>query len=690
MNTRIFILAHAPLAHALRECALHVLADSALEVLALDVQPEAPPDTTLAAARHLLYPDADRPTLVLTDVLGATPCNVAQRLVQGSGCNARLVTGVNLPMLLRAISYSSEPLDAVVERALVGGAQGVMQLNNELALPSSLPLPLPLPLPVTTAIWAWASRGARLLCGVCVARRALTVLWLAVGGTPVAGCPHVCAVALGIAATPLTTSATATWRIAPTVATRATIGLFLVTNAFHHFAAGCFGCRSHDIATRGLACAAPDGLATHGNGFGLFTRFGAKAFDELDFDALLGEAFNVLHEAFFVHAHQVDGFTACAGTTGATNAVHVVFADVGDFVVHHVWQVVNVDAARSDVSGNQCPDVAALETSQRLGAGSLALVAVQRHGVDAVFGEVLGHVVGPELGPGEHQHLAPVVLIDDVYQHRFFLAATHWMDELGDALHGGVAWGHLDALRVAQQPVGQVPDLVTEGGREQQTLLLAGDPGQNFFHVMDEAHVQHAVGLVQHQHLHLRQVQKALLCQVQQATRGGNQHVHTFFQLRDLGVHAHATKHHTRIDGGQVFAIGAHRFFDLRGQLAGRCQHQRADGFAAKTVFARLAQRQLVQHGQRERGGFACAGLRTSQQVLPFNHSRNGLRLNGGGRFIALLLHGLQNGRGQIQFFKVHGYCARPGRREHRPANPFVGGGQSGSMQLGFWECPLA
>ena len=145
MNTRIFILAHAPLAHALRECALHVLADSALEVLALDVQPEAPPDTTLAAARHLLYPDADRPTLVLTDVLGATPCNVAQRLVQGSGCNARLVTGVNLPMLLRAISYSGEPLEVVAERAVVGGAQGVMQLTSELALPSSAPLLFPLP-----------------------------------------------------------------------------------------------------------------------------------------------------------------------------------------------------------------------------------------------------------------------------------------------------------------------------------------------------------------------------------------------------------------------------------------------------------------------------------------------------------------------------------------------------------------
>lgn len=149
MNTRILILAHAPLAHALRECALHVLADSALHVLALDVQPDAAPHATLAAAQLLLCPEVHHPTLVLTDVLGATPCNVAQQLVQGSGSNARLLTGVNLPMLLRAICYCAEPLDAVAERALVGGTQGVMHLTSGLALASSpsLPLPLPLPLP---------------------------------------------------------------------------------------------------------------------------------------------------------------------------------------------------------------------------------------------------------------------------------------------------------------------------------------------------------------------------------------------------------------------------------------------------------------------------------------------------------------------------------------------------------------
>ena len=126
MSTSILIIAHAPLAHALRECALHVFSDCGDSVAALDVQPHAAPEDSLAQARGLLQQMGTHSTLVLTDLFGATPCNIAQRLVDGVG--SRLVAGVNLPMLLRAVSYRAEPLDAVVSRAVVGGTQGVVQV----------------------------------------------------------------------------------------------------------------------------------------------------------------------------------------------------------------------------------------------------------------------------------------------------------------------------------------------------------------------------------------------------------------------------------------------------------------------------------------------------------------------------------------------------------------------------------
>lgn len=122
----IFIIAHAPLASAFRQCVLHVFPENAAGVAALDVQPNMPPEETLAQARIMLAQIGTPQTLVLTDIFGATPCNVAQKLVDG--VSTRLLTGINLPMLLRAVSYRQEPLDALVTRALAGATQGVMQV----------------------------------------------------------------------------------------------------------------------------------------------------------------------------------------------------------------------------------------------------------------------------------------------------------------------------------------------------------------------------------------------------------------------------------------------------------------------------------------------------------------------------------------------------------------------------------
>jgi len=129
MSTRILIIAHAPLATALRDCALHVFPECAEEVVAIDVQPQEAPEITYAHALQRLQSDTFLQTLVLTDVIGATPANVAQRVA--SAQDAKLVAGVNLPMLLRTVCYRHENLDALTRRALDGGTQGVIQLSSD-------------------------------------------------------------------------------------------------------------------------------------------------------------------------------------------------------------------------------------------------------------------------------------------------------------------------------------------------------------------------------------------------------------------------------------------------------------------------------------------------------------------------------------------------------------------------------
>ena len=79
----ILIIAHAPLASALRTCALHVFPDSEAAIGALDIQPNVPPEESLAQAQALLRQAGWPSTLILTDVFGATARRVTIELSAG-------------------------------------------------------------------------------------------------------------------------------------------------------------------------------------------------------------------------------------------------------------------------------------------------------------------------------------------------------------------------------------------------------------------------------------------------------------------------------------------------------------------------------------------------------------------------------------------------------------------------------
>lgn len=121
----LLVIAHAPLASALKAVAEHTFPNCAPQLAVLDVQPSMSAEAVEAAARELLAGSAHTEWLVLTDVFGATPSNAALRLLDEAG-HIRLVSGVNVSMLWRSLCYAGESLERLVQRASEGGAAGIV------------------------------------------------------------------------------------------------------------------------------------------------------------------------------------------------------------------------------------------------------------------------------------------------------------------------------------------------------------------------------------------------------------------------------------------------------------------------------------------------------------------------------------------------------------------------------------
>jgi mannose PTS system EIIA component len=125
----ILIVGHGAFGEALLHCCSHVLGVRPSQVAQLDVTMQDDPESVLPRAHELLARiDGGDGVLVLTDVLGATPSNIAARVLVPGRIEG--VAGVSLPMLIRALTYRDEPLATVVEKAVSGGCEGVVRMDG--------------------------------------------------------------------------------------------------------------------------------------------------------------------------------------------------------------------------------------------------------------------------------------------------------------------------------------------------------------------------------------------------------------------------------------------------------------------------------------------------------------------------------------------------------------------------------
>ncbi|HEY9396841.1 MAG TPA: PTS fructose transporter subunit IIA [Burkholderiales bacterium] len=123
----ILIVSHGAFGEALIHCASHVLGKRPLRVRQVGVTVHDDPDLILPIAQDLIRQlDEGQGVLVLTDMVGATPANIASRLRIAD--KVEVLSGASLPMLVRALTYRNESLATVVVKAMSGGHDGIVHL----------------------------------------------------------------------------------------------------------------------------------------------------------------------------------------------------------------------------------------------------------------------------------------------------------------------------------------------------------------------------------------------------------------------------------------------------------------------------------------------------------------------------------------------------------------------------------
>jgi PTS system mannose-specific IIA component len=124
----VLIIAHGSLGDSLVQAVTHVLGARPQQFEVFPVAPSDDPLVLLPKARAVLDRlDSGEGVLVFSDLYGATPCNLAVKLAQPA--RIEVISGVNLPMLVRAFTYRTKGMDTLVKKAISGGCEGVLHVE---------------------------------------------------------------------------------------------------------------------------------------------------------------------------------------------------------------------------------------------------------------------------------------------------------------------------------------------------------------------------------------------------------------------------------------------------------------------------------------------------------------------------------------------------------------------------------
>ena len=124
----ILLITHGELGQSLIECATHVLGDKPLFLESLSIENDCTHESMFKQiSERINLLDQGDGVLILTDIFGATPCNIITKIIKPGKVSA--IAGVNLSMLIRTISYRNESFDSLISKAIQGAQDGIIHIQ---------------------------------------------------------------------------------------------------------------------------------------------------------------------------------------------------------------------------------------------------------------------------------------------------------------------------------------------------------------------------------------------------------------------------------------------------------------------------------------------------------------------------------------------------------------------------------
>ena len=348
-------------------------------------------------------------------------------------------------------------------------------------------------------------------------------------------------------------------------------------------------------------------------------------------------------------AGEGDGLARLAGARRAADAVDVGLRVLGHVVVDDEVEGLDVEAAGRDVGGHEHVDLAGLEVLDDFRPLGLGQVAHDVLAVPAVDLETARELLGHELLVAEDEGALGLLALEEAEEEGELFVAAHVVELLGHEVDGDVLGLDADLDGIDHVFPGEVLDPEAEGGGEEEGLAVLGlgQVAEELPDVVDEAHVEHAVGLVDDEEAHVAEEHLALGDEVLDAARGADDDLDVVAEHVDLGAVAHAA-----VEGAalyvEVLAELLGFALDLGGELAGGREDE--DLAAVLLVDGHDA----LEDRDEEGGGLAGAGLGLGVDVLAREGVGEDLFLDGHAGHVTRIFETPAEVRVEIKFLEFH------------------------------------